>query len=106
MEKLVTNLTTMMLGLKKVKEKKYSSEETKTNEVYIFHNEEDYQYYFIENGLEDIPDKELLNLAKLAELKNGDIIAFKGLCDHIIRNKTSQDTPNKNKFKILTKEKK
>ena len=72
-----------LLKLKEAKIKKYSSVESKYNVVYLFDNEEDYKYYFIDNGFDDV-SKTILNAAIMKTTKKGTIIALKGLCDYAI----------------------
>ena len=74
-----------LLNLKEAKIKKYSSVESKCNVVYLFDNEEDYKYYFIDNGFSDV-SKTILNAARMKTTKKGTIIALKGVCDYAIRN--------------------
>ena len=84
MEKLTTELVIYLFHLEHIKEKEYSSNKRKTNtDAYVFHCKDEYYNYFLANGV-NLKNKELLDLAIFSELRNGDIIALKGLCDHII----------------------
>lgn len=73
-----------ILHLKEAKEKKYSAVECDKNIVYLFDNNDDFEAYFIENGIEDI-NRELLRLCRMKTTKNGTVIALKGLCDRTIK---------------------
>lgn len=85
MAKLSTNIILILLGLKNVRNIKYNPEIIKNNDVYVFDSRSSFNNYFLHNGIY-VLDKSLLNLAVVFELKNGDIVAFKSLCDQIIFN--------------------
>lgn len=70
--------------LKVDKTKTYSQEECPNNIVYIFDDYDEFKNYFVKNNFDNITNS-LLNLCIIRTTKKGTIIAFKGLCDHIIR---------------------
>lgn len=114
MEKLATEFVISVFGLNNITEKEYSPcQSLHSRDAYIFHSDVEYYNYFMENGLA-IVSKELLDLAIFSKLRNGDIIALKGLCDYIIDNKTrieqfdliplyNDNTKQKNNEKINNK---
>lgn len=84
MEKITTKLVIFLFQLNHIKEKEYSfCKSIDCRDAYIFYSEEEYYNYFLENGINS-RNKDLLDLAIFLKLKNGDIIALKKLCDHII----------------------
>ena len=93
MAKISTNIIMGFFGLKSNKNIEYSEEESRAKDVYIFDSREDFYDYFLQNEVY-INDKELLDLAIFAEMKNGEVIAIKGLCDRIIK----LDRARKNSF--------
>ncbi len=72
------------LNLKEQKNKIYSAEECEKNIVYVFNNNDEFESYFIQNGIEDI-SRQVLNLCKMKSTKKGTIIALKALCDRTIK---------------------
>ncbi len=84
------DLRTMMFlfitGATIEKKKEYTMQRVNPNVVYIFSNYDEYKSYF-EKYIDDVkPD--VINLAIYTKSKNGEIIALKGLCDHIITKST------------------
>lgn len=78
-----TKIYLHITGVKEEKAKVYSCNETKSNVIYVFNNYDEYKNYF----LEYIPiiEEDVIDMAIYTRGKNGEIIAFKGLCDHIIK---------------------
>lgn len=64
--------------------KTYSEEICDKNIVYLFKDNNEFEEYFLSNGINDI-SKELLELCKKKTTKRGTVIASKYLCDHIIK---------------------
>lgn len=96
MRRLSTKLTLFMFGLNVIDKKEYSKEEdSKSSDVYVFNNDTDYYNYYLKHNLD--MDKEIFELPILFRLKNGDIIALKGLCDRIINKKTTISSKDENK---------
>ncbi len=91
MKKLMTSYVLSMLGLKQVKEKRYSpSSRSEPQDAYIFHSKGDYYQYFIENGVAiEESNIEYVNLGIMLTILNGDVIALKGHCDLIIEKVSS-----------------
>lgn len=86
MEKLTTELVLYMYHLNKIQEKIYSPCKDiyhHNHDAYVFHSKEEYYQYFLDNNAM-INNIKLLDLAVLSNLKNGDIVALKNLCDYII----------------------
>ena len=70
-------------NLKECKDKHYSTDEENQKLVYVFNDYNEYQAYFVKNGVK--VSKEIIDLCVFRVIDNGVIIAFKGLCDHAIR---------------------
>jgi hypothetical protein len=66
--------------------------DSKKNEVYIFKDYNEYKNYFL-MYLDDISD-DVIDLAIYTRSSKGQIIAFKGLCEHIIIKKKINDFYN------------
>ena len=66
--------------------------DSKENEVYVFDNYEDYKNYYL-MYLDSIED-EVIDLAIYTKGSKGQIIALKGLCEHIIVKKKMNDFYN------------
>ncbi len=81
---LKTRLYLYITGAVIEKEKKYTIQEVNKNVVYIFNDYEEFKNYFKEHIVDITED--LINLAIYTKSINGGIVAFKGLCDHIITN--------------------
>lgn len=90
------------MGLIEVKEKIYTKDEIPSNLVYTFKNENEFNNYFLRNGL----DKDKIGItssALITILNDGTIVAFKVLCDYIITSvRVLEKLNKKNKVKILT----
>ena len=69
-------------GAKKAKNQEYTFELIDKEFVYIFDSSDDFKAYF-ENYLEKV-DEDVIELAIYTRGKKGEIVALKGLCDHII----------------------
>ncbi len=82
------------LHLKETKEKIYS-ENCDTNLVYVFENYCEFREYFTDNGYDSITFDEI-EFCKIKTLGNGKVVAYKHLCDKLIK---------KNKNKVLKKSK-
>jgi len=89
MAKLGTQVLIFILKLNEVKEKKYSKEECSERDIYVFSSKSEFYEYYLMHGL-NIKNKEILDKAIFTRLKNGDIIALKGLCDYIITKSTDR----------------
>ena len=72
-----------LFNLKENKIKEYNKLEGDKNIIYVFNDYNELKEYFISNGCVNITD-ELIKICIFKKLKNKKIIAFKGLCDHII----------------------
>lgn len=92
-----TKIYLHITGVKVEKEKVYSPNETRSNIVYIFTNYEEYKNYFLDH----IPlvEENIIDMAIYTRGKNGEIVAFKGLCDHIIK----RLKPNKKEVALTLK---
>mgnify|MGYP004508416287 CR=1 FL=1 len=66
------------------KEKTYTTKETKCNVMYVFDSYDDFIDYFKKYLNEDEINKSAIDKAIYTTSKRGAIVAFKGLCDHII----------------------
>lgn len=82
-EKLATRMVLHVYKLNSVAEKVYSSYRSSDNDVYVFHNKDEFYHYFLDNNI-IIDNNDIFELAILSELRNGDIIALKNSCDYII----------------------
>lgn len=89
---LKTKLFLYITGATIEKEKKYTMRSVAENVVYIFDSYDEFKNYFNEyvNGVKE----DVINSAIYTRSKKGAIVAFKGLCDHII---------TKKKFSIILK---
>ena len=88
-----------IMGLVEAEEKRYSMEEIPANTAYIFKNIEEFNNYFIMNGVE----KEKIGLATSALetiLNDGRVVAFKTICDFIISEITRKSKEDK-KVKVM-----
>lgn len=74
----------LILHLKEETNKEYSFAECEKNIAYVFSNYDEFKYYFIQNGFDNISD-DLLRLCVLKTTKKGTIITLKALCDHTIK---------------------
>lgn len=79
---LKTKLYLYITGVVVEKEKKYTIQAVNKNVVYVFNNYDEFRDYFKEY-IVDVKE-DLIDLAIYAKSKNGGVVAFKGLCDHII----------------------
>ena len=71
-----------IMGLIEAKEKRFSIEEIPANTAYVFKNIEEFNSYFINNGVE----KDMIGLATSALitiLNDGRVFAYKNICDFI-----------------------
>ena len=73
----------LLFHLKEEKNKLYTGLDCNKNIVYVFDNLVDFKLYFVQNGINIT--KELLEICKIKETKNGSIIALKNLCDYVIK---------------------
>lgn len=74
-----------MLNMKEEKKKEYSrSDECDVHKAYVFESYEEFENYFLNNGIIKIYDDVLLKLCVMKETKKGNIISMKKLCDHTI----------------------
>lgn len=84
MEKLTTTIVLYLYNLNNIKEKLYSSHRDRTKkDAYVFHSKDEFYQYFLDNNV-TIYNKDLLDLAIFSELRNGDVIALKNVCDYVI----------------------
>lgn len=74
----------LILHLKEETNREYSLLNVKKNIAYVFSNYNEFKYYFIQNGFDNISD-DLLKLCIMKTTKKGTIIALKALCDHTIK---------------------
>ena len=81
---LSDKLYMFLFNLKEEKLKVYSPCEVKENIVYIFNDDDEFRNYFSKNGAFNL-DEAVLNMCRVRTADNGMVIAFKGLCDHIIK---------------------
>lgn len=72
-----------------------ANNKTKINEVLVFTNFEEYTNFF-KQYLKDV-DEELIKLAIYTTGKNGQIVALKKLCEHIIINQKLNEEADKEK---------
>ena len=88
-----------IMGLIEAKEKRFSIEEIPANTAYVFKNLEEFNNYFINNGVE----KDMIGLATSALitiLNDGRVFAYKNICDFIISEITGKQK-EKTKNKVL-----
>ena len=88
--------TKYFLKNKKLKEcfvKKYDESLHDESLYYVFNNYDEFKSYFIENGCIET-NNDVLDLCIIFNMKDGRIIALKGLCDYVI-------SFNRKKEKIL-----
>ncbi len=64
-------------------EKKYSACECERSIVYIFHDYNEFKFYFIQNGVFHCDEE--INNCILRQTKKGSIIASKKYCDDVIK---------------------
>lgn len=98
-----TRLFLFFTGATIVREKKYTAEETNHNIVYIFDSYDDFNDYFLKYLEEDEINEYLIEEAIYTISKRGAIVAFKGLCDHIIT-KTKTNRELKSNIRELSEE--
>lgn len=108
MEKLTTELVIFIYHLNNIKEKKYSPCKNihhPNRDVYVFHSRDEYYQYFSDNNV-IINNKELLDLAILSNLRNGDIIAMKNVCNYIIDQVNTMIYSDEFSFELLMQKQK
>lgn len=86
-----TEIGILVSGLIVEKEKEYTTGTENRKKVYIFENYEEFKNYFERYGIE--ARKDIIDLAIHRKTKKGYVVAFKGLCDHIIT-KTKNNLSN------------
>ena len=64
-------------------EKKYSACECERNIVYIFHDYNEFKFYFLQNGVHNCDEE--INNCIMHQTKKGSIIAPKKYCDDEVR---------------------
>lgn len=79
---LTAKLFLIITGARIEKEKKYTIKAVRHNVVYIFDSYEDFKNYFLKY-LSKVSEN-VINLAIYKKFPKGTIVAFKGICDHII----------------------
>ena len=79
---LKTKLFLFITGATIEKEKKYTTRSVAKNVVYVFDSYDEFKNYFSEHVNEVKED--VINSAIYTRSTKGAIVAFKGLCDHII----------------------
>ncbi len=63
-------------------EKKYSACECERNIVYVFHDYNEFKFYFLQNGVHNCDEE--INNCIMRQTKKGSIIASKKYCDDVI----------------------